>query len=817
MNLNRQNRRRSRPKLYKRRWFQILFLLFTTPIVIAIFYSIAILKSHQEKAQNFDLSAITKLEVPSRIYDRKGTEIGQIKIEDRRPIKLDKVPYHVIQALTAVEDSRFFEHQGVDFIGIARAIILNIKAKRITQGASTITQQLAKQCYAELKNVRNLDNKITEAFLANKIEKKFSKSEILEHYLNRIYFGSGYFGIESASRGYFGKSTSEINVLEAATICGLIKNPSRLSPKNNIKQSTKARNHVLSRMNAEGMISNKELVEYRNNPIKLTDSIADQNSYVQEMVRIQVLKIIGLELAGRGGLKINTTIDHETQKTSIQSLLRNLKKTEEHPEFKHQTYSQYQEKEAVPKSLKINSNKSSLPDYLQGALIMIENKTGEIIALVGGRNFKHSQFNRATQSKRPTGTAFKPFVYAAAFEGGDFFPGSILNDSPIDNRSVAIGGNTGILGEWGSESQTVSYKGKITAREALYNSKNAASVRLGKALGREKVINFVKNAGIKSPMDDYDKTFLGSSSTRLEEICRAFSVFPNGGENINKVHIISSIISPNKKIIFNQNLPDKNRVLGKTAAYQVHSCLHDSLSKGTAKLVYQKYGLRDKTAAGKTGTSYNFTDHWFVGYNSSVTCAVWAGFDKPKMIYRGAFSKDTVLPVWVDTMNASLASFPPKPIEIPQSATTIEICLKSGLRATDSCYEETVGEDEGIRKIVRTTYQEIIDKEMDFHKFCQFHSNGSELVRNPIINSLNNNNNLPTTKANGSDAIFLGSPTVVGVNDPYSSIKPVLRAKAVNEEEKSPKATAVSTKLIEYDKQTISITPPEKIKIPNID
>ncbi|MBV64508.1 MAG: penicillin-binding protein, partial [Rickettsiales bacterium] len=191
MNLNRQNRRRSRPKLYKRRWFQILFLLFTTPIVIAIFYSIAILKSHQEKAQNFDLSAITKLEVPSRIYDRKGTEIGQIKIEDRRPIKLDKVPYHVIQALTAVEDSRFFEHQGVDFIGIARAIILNIKAKRITQGASTITQQLAKQCYAELKNVRNLDNKITEAFLANKIEKKFSKSEILEHYLNRIYFGSG--------------------------------------------------------------------------------------------------------------------------------------------------------------------------------------------------------------------------------------------------------------------------------------------------------------------------------------------------------------------------------------------------------------------------------------------------------------------------------------------------------------------------------------------------------------------------------------------------------------------------------------------------
>ena len=283
-------------------------------MTIVAFYGVSILKTKHEKAQKFDLAAITKLEVPSRIYDRSGIEIGQIKIEDRRPIKLEKVPYHVIQALTAVEDSRFLEHQGVDFIGIARAIILNIKAKRITQGASTITQQLAKQCYLELKSVRNLDNKIIEAFLANRIEQNFTKSEILEHYLNRIYFGSGHFGIESAARGYFGKTVSEINLLEAATICGLIKNPSRLSPRNNIDKSTIARNHVLNRMQAEGMISEKELTELKKIPIKLVNSIADQNSYVQEMVRLKALKIIGLEKAGRGGLKINTTIDNETQK-----------------------------------------------------------------------------------------------------------------------------------------------------------------------------------------------------------------------------------------------------------------------------------------------------------------------------------------------------------------------------------------------------------------------------------------------------------------------------------------------------------------------
>ena len=206
-------------------------------------------------------------------------------------------------------------------------------------GSLGITQQLAKQCYLELKSVRNLDNKIIEAFLANRIEQNFTKSEILEHYLNRIYFGSGHFGIESAARGYFGKTVSEINLLEAATICGLIKNPSRLSPRNNIDKSTIARNHVLNRMQAEGMISEKELTELKKIPIKLVNSIADQNSYVQEMVRLKALKIIGLEKAGRGGLKIHTTIDNETQKASIQSLLRNLTKAESHPEFEHLSYS----------------------------------------------------------------------------------------------------------------------------------------------------------------------------------------------------------------------------------------------------------------------------------------------------------------------------------------------------------------------------------------------------------------------------------------------------------------------------------------------
>ena len=229
------------------------------------------------------------------------------------------------------------------------------------------------------------------------------------------------------------------------------------------------------------MITESELSTFINLPIQLAQIKGEQNSYVQEMVRLQVIEQIGIENAGKGGLKINTTIDNETQRVAIQSLYRNLAKTENHPEFKHQTYADYQEKEISPDPLALTKKKIQTPDYLQGAVIMIENATGGIVALVGGRNFKHSQFNRALQSKRPTGTAFKPFVYAAAFSE-NYFPGSIIKDSPIDNRSVAIGGSTGILGEWGSESDTVTYKGTITAREALVESKNSATVRIGKKI-----------------------------------------------------------------------------------------------------------------------------------------------------------------------------------------------------------------------------------------------------------------------------------------------------------------------------------------------
>jgi len=820
-------RTRLRPRLYQRAWFQIMFGGAAILCLVAVLALFLFLKPRKERAYALDLDEIEKLEIPSRIYDRHGREIGQIKVEDRRPISLDQVPYHLIQALTAVEDSRFFEHNGIDYIGIVRAMLLNFKAGRITQGASTITQQLAKQTYDDLRLNRTFDNKIVEAFLARRFEQKFTKDQILEHYLNRVFFGSGYFGIETAARGYFGKSVAEIDIVEAATLTGLIKSPSRLSPKNNPDQSRTARNYVLRRMHTEGMITSAELAEFSRRPIGLNPSKGQQNSYVNEIIRLRVIDELGFEKASTGGFKIYTTIDRDVQAAARQSLRHNLTKAEAHPGYQHPTYAHFVESSRLPDPLgdSPGAARARTPDYLQGAVLAIENHSGGIIAMVGGRDFRHSQFNRALLARRPPGTAFTPFVYAAAF-GENFFPGSIIKDAPIDNRSVAIGGTTGILGEWGNESDKVTYLGDIPAREALIQSKNAATVRIGKKVGRDKVIALAARAGIASPMDDYDRCLLGSSGVKLDEFCKAFSIFPNGGTRPDKLHLITSVADTDGQIIFSEPVTTMTRAIDPIAAYQVHSCLAESLQRGTAKNAYTKNGLLDKNAGGKTGTAYNFSDLWFVGYNNQITCGIWVGFDKPgspaKPIYRGAFSNVTALPIWVDTLNASLPAFPSTPIPLPDGAQTVEICKKSGRRATDACYEELPGSEPGARKIERYTYKEIIRANIDFHIYCDYHSDDGESLPGEIVPQIARIDPQikPILSSGSANAILVRSPTVIGSDDPYHSIQPILRTQPTDPDDKTEVRRASPVNPISLNSTTtlpIDIDRPKPLSIPELD
>ncbi len=785
--------KRTKPPLYRRRWFQILFAGGAALCIAALVGAYLVLKPHYDKAQEiYDRSLIGELEIPSRIYDRHGVEIGQIKVENRRPITIDAVPWHFVQALTAAEDSRFFEHSGIDYIGIGRAMLRNVRAGKLNQGASTISQQLANRAFGLNKN-KDVGRKLTEAFLAARLEKDFSKREILEHYLNRIYFGSGYYGIEAASRGYFGKPASELSLGESATLAGLIKSPGRFSPKRDLDASRGERDYVLARMHTEGMIDAKQLAENKRLPLELADGDDLGNSYVNELVRQQVIDQLGFEAAGGGGFAIHTTIDAAAQEAARESLRESLAKAESHPGYAHQTYAAYFDELTNPAlpSLDLDrgfeaqkATSKSPPEYLQGAVLMIENTTGGIVAMVGGRDFTHSQFNRALQARRPVGTAFTPFVYAAAFSG-KHFPGSIVSDKPLDARSIAIGGDTGILGEWGTETDSSPYLGDIPAREALVLSKNAATVRLGKEVGRENVVELARRAGIESPMDEYDKTLLGSSGATLDEVVKAFSVFPNGGTRPEKLHLVRSIVDAAGTVIFSEPASAQVRAIDHIAAYQVHSCLEEALDRGTGQHARNRYGLKDTSAAGKTGTAYDFTDLWFVGYNSEVTCGVWAGFDKPDTIYRGAFSNTTALPVWVDTMNAALPSFKPHPVPFPEGAQTIEICKRSGRRATDACYDE-VGEGE-TRRLERSTYKEVVRSNINFRLYCDEHVGGDHMPEIPIasIPALD-----PSTLAgspgglarNGeTQPVVLASATVIG-DDPYDAFQPVLRARRLTDE-----------------------------------
>ncbi len=413
------------------------------------------------------------------------------------------------------------------------------------------------------------------------------------------------------------------------------------------------------------------------------------------------------------------------------------------------------------------------PEYLQGAVIGLDNASGDILALVGGRDFEHNQFDRALQARRPAGTAMLPFVYAAAFEKG-MYPGSVVEDSPLDNRAVMIGGTTGILGEWGPESAENRYEGRMTARQALVKSKNGATVRIGMDAGVESVLQLCSAAGIRSPLRPYPATFLGSSEVTLAELALGYTIFPNGGWRASGPHILERIEEKDGTVVWDGKKQTIRKIVLKSeSAYQVHSCLVDALRSGTGKAAYTQFGLKKFPAAGKTGTAYDFTDALFAGYDSNFTCAVWTGFDKPQKIYRGAFGRELALPIWVDVMNAAAQSYPPREIKKPSNLKQIEICSRSGLLATDQCYDavQTASGDTVQR---RTTYMEIATPSQAPTEQCNIHGEPRARLAREFGSS-----DLPRAElaVNLTDVtpVAIKSPTLIAGDDPYDSLKPTLK------------------------------------------
>lgn len=764
-----RQQRRGKP-FYKRKrlWIPTIVLCVGA---FAAWVAFGVLTYHFDKrAQEFDLTKVGSMEAASVLFDRNGHEFGKIFIQNRQPVPYDKISPMLTKAVIAAEDNKFYEHDGVDYFGIMRAMIANYRRGKISQGASTVTQQLARNSF-DLRE-RTYQRKILEMFLSWRIEKNFTKDRIMDLYLNRVYFGSGFYGAEAAARGYFGRPAKDLDVGQCAMLAGLLKSPQSLSPWNNIEGATDVRNFVLRRMREMGFITKGQLKEQtdlklyavkRVNPFKI--------SYAVDMIRQQAIKALGFDRAMNGGYRIETTLDSDMQRAAERATRDFLSQVESAPGYSHPTFAQYREQ---TKNIEDAINKGNMavkmpePKYIQGAALALDNATGGVLALVGGRDFKHSEYNRAFQGTRPLGTAFTPLVFATAYEAGTF-PGEIVQDACIDNRYVMVGGETGILGEWGVEKADNEYEGPMTTRDALVKGKNAATIRLGMKAGLDALKKTAAAAGITSPLRDYTNSYLGSSELTLDEMTLAFTVFPNGGQRANEAHLIRRILDADGSVIY-EAPRSMVKAISPAAAFQVHAGLEEIMRRG-AGATSAEFGLGQFPVAGKSGTSYNFTDAYFFGYTSAVTCGVWVGFDKPTKIYRGAFGKDLALPIWVKIMNAAAVAFPPQPFAKPPELKEIEICRTSGLLATPRCKLDFADARSGISSSQPLTCTEFAT-EAEVPKIrCDIHGGG---VRNYAKQY--DEAEWPRAAAAVDLAtirpVAVTAPTLLGFNDVYQSVRP---------------------------------------------
>jgi len=775
-----------RKPFYRRAWFLLLVTLVVISGLGAVGGLFYLQHEYGPKAAALDLTKLQDMETASIVFDRNGQQLGKIYIQNRETVSLADMPGFIVPALVSAEDNRFWQHHGIDYIGMLRASLINWRAGRIRQGASTVTQQLARNSFPDAlpSSDRSMQRKILEAFVAYRIESNFPKEKILESYLNRVYFGAGFYGIEAAARGYFGKPARQLTLSECATLAGMLRSPNALSPWHDRKSCLKARDFVLGRMLELGWIKQPaydgamaETLAVKKRGTSTTES------YAVEYVRQQVAGVLGEDESVYGdGFRIYTTLDAKLQKTAEDALKTRLEEVERRREFNHPTYAQY---DVLYRARRKRPENDPLPApaYLQGALFALDNATGGVLALVGGRDFNHNQYNRALLANRPAGTAFLPIVYAAAFEKG-IFPGAVFQDAPLDNRLVMIGGMTGILGEWGPESPDNQYEGPITAHNALVKSKNSATVRLGLATGIDAVVDLSKRARIDSNLRRFPATYLGSSEVTLEDLTLAYTLFPDGGERPDKPIIVTRVEHKDGKPVFVQPPVKRIPVIAPTTAYEVHSALADSLIRGSADKAYTRYGLKNLPLGGKTGTAYNFTDDWFIGYSSAITCGVWTGFDSPTPIYNGAFSNEIALPIWVDFMNATFAAFPAEEIPRPARLQKYEICSVTGQLASPKCVESRPSPDGGAAIERTTTIFEWGTPEQAPKVECELHT-GVKHPKELPPDEPNSKRPEPVFAPDHFQSIPIKSSAVVG-NDPFHSV-------TTPSQETTPEATPTPT------------------------
>ena len=684
----------------------------------------------------------------TRIYDRNNVPFAEYSIQKRIVIPKREMSPVLVQAIIATEDSEFYRHGGVDPKGIVRAALKNIMEQRRAQGASTLTQQLAKQVF--LTPEKSFRRKINEALLAVEIEKDFTKDQIFELYANQIYLGHGAYGVEAASRMYFGKRAKELTLPEAAVIAALIRSPMYYSPMTHPDRATMRRNYVLRRMLTEKFIKPEQYQQAITAPITLgtfKEEAPRVGAYFSEEIRqyIENHPDFGVENLYKSGLKVYSTLDLQIQQIAEGALQRGLRRFDKRRGFRRPTRnlvtegldpesyrdpSWSNEAIAVDKlypavvtdvlkdRLVVRMHRERIelaPDAwawtrkktmngvlkrgdlihvlqqedaktkarkwmfdqmptVQGAVVVLDVKSGEVRALVGGYDFAASKFNRAVQSRRQTGSSFKPFVYGAAFEKG-LTPADTLFDAPV---AIPVGDQI-----YAPKNYYGKYAGIVTIQRALELSINVPAVKTYMMTGGDRVVDFARRCGITADLPKYPSLSLGAAGVSPLEMTAAYNVFVNNGV-YTKPRFVKKIVDQTERIL-EEKPPELSEAMSPQVAFEIAYMMKGTIDRGTA---YAAHTLADPLA-GKTGTTNGYTDAWFIGFSPEYTIGVWTGYDDPsKSLGGGATGADVPLPIWIDIFKQfeeqKLRVAKPD-FEAPPGVVVVPMDLKSGLRGTGPC------------------------------------------------------------------------------------------------------------------------------------
>jgi penicillin-binding protein 1A len=780
---NRLFKKRAKKKRGRSGWTLYIIYAFILSLFIPLLSGILLFLYYSNHLPDFKPLKERNLNAHSIVYSEEDEVVGKFLMENRIPVPYERIPKPLVQAFIAAEDADFFQHKGIDYKGIARAMFKNLMAGRIVQGGSTITQQVTKTFFLTPK--KSLLRKLKEVAYAFGLERNLKKEEILNLYLNNIYLGNGAYGVEAASESYFNKRTEQLNPAEMAMMAGLVKAPSRYSPINNLKKAKDRQAYVLTRMADLGFISQEQKTRAFRTPLKIQSresAYFSKAPYFTEFIRRQVERKYGKEMLYQEGLRIYTTLDLFLQRIAQNSVEIGLRELDKRQGFRGpiQRLSQKEIKELLGKkrgataplpqneifegiilskddskkfyTVWVEDRKGILPfsemawalhikptphfapekvktpsdllktgdvvhvkvkespkkdqplllsleqePLVQGALVCIDPKTGYVKAMVGGRDFSESQFNRAIHSRRQPGSAFKPIIYAAALEKG-YTPSSILMDSPVE-YSDHDGGTY-----WAPKNYDKNFMGPITFQNALAHSRNVVTVKILEDVGVSYALKFIKKLGIDSQIKRDLSIALGTSGVSMLELTGAFSVFANGGERIKPI-FIKKIVTMKGEVL-EENYPyieleekeeeeeipevptpvQKERVISPQNAFIMTHLLQGVVQHGTG----QRAKVLGRPIAGKTGTSSDYADAWFIGYTPSLLTTVWVGFDDKTSLGEKETGARAALPIWISYMDQALRNTPIETFKVPSGITMVKVNIETGLPTNEDSQESII-------------------------------------------------------------------------------------------------------------------------------